>query len=171
MDRLTPQETTVRDEPVQGIAHSRDRFAIQGPDATSRTCVCGRQGLFSSVRRFLAVLARRLHISSNGFTRGLILKTRTFKAGTYASFNVADVICPDLGQITHQIGPELEVSGEIDYLSDSGEPDRKFAVINVSGIHAPLIVPVERLRMRAAGDGEFLAKFSRPQKDELGLTG
>lgn len=99
------------------------------------------------------------------------MKTRTFKAGSYASFNVADVICPDLGQITHQIGPELEVSGEIDYLSDSGEPDRKFAVINVSGIHAPLIVPVERLRLRAAGDGEFLAAFSRPQKDELGLTG
>jgi len=71
-----------------------------------------------------------------------------FTNGSIASFNVADVVCPDLLQITNQIGPELEVSGEVDYLSDGGDPSRKFAVINVPGIYAPLIVPVECLRTR-----------------------
>lgn len=67
--------------------------------------------------------------------------------GSFARFNVADVICPDLLRITDRIGPDLEVSGEVDYLSDGGDPDRKFAVINVTGIDSPLIVPVDRLRL------------------------
>jgi hypothetical protein len=82
-----------------------------------------------------------------------------FKNGSIASFNVADVVCPDLLQITNQIGPELEISGEVDYLSDGGDPSRKFAVINVPGIYAPLIVPVERLR--ALAEKSPAPKFDR----------
>ena len=61
-------------------------------------------------------------------------------------FRLADVICPGRQQVQRQITPELEVLGEVVFLSDRGhEPDR-FAIIEVEGIFSPLIVPVERLR-------------------------
>jgi hypothetical protein len=71
---------------------------------------------------------------------------QTIKAGTLASFEISDVVCPDAGQVIRQIGPGLTVSGEVVYLSDSGDQKDHFAVIDVEGIHAPLIVRVDRLR-------------------------
>ena len=74
---------------------------------------------------------------------------QTIKAGTLASFEISDVECPDAGQVIRQIGPGLTVSGQVVYLSDSGDQKDHFAVVDVQGIHAPLVVRVDRLR--AAG--------------------
>lgn len=45
-----------------------------------------------------------------------------------------------------QITPELEVTGKVVLLSDSGGETERFAVLEVNGLHSPLVVPVERLR-------------------------
>ncbi len=60
-------------------------------------------------------------------------------------FRLRDVICPEKEQTVTQITPELEVTGRIVFLSDSGEEIDKFAVLEVTGLHSPLVVPVNRL--------------------------
>ena len=71
------------------------------------------------------------------------------KANKRYRFRLADVICPDREQMRQQMTAELEMSGEVMFLSDRGaEPDR-FAIIRVQGIFSPLIVPVEHLRPSA----------------------
>src|SRR5262245_35900339 len=68
------------------------------------------------------------------------------KSGTKCRFRLADVICPDKKQIIDQITPELAVSGEIVLFSDGGNEPEQYAIIEVEGIGAPLIVPVARLQ-------------------------
>lgn len=67
------------------------------------------------------------------------------KLGRYCRFRLADVVCPEQRDIQIQITSDLEVSGEVVFLSDDGGRKDRFAVIEVAGIVAPLIVPVERL--------------------------
>ena len=67
------------------------------------------------------------------------------KSGTRCRFKLRDIICPDKEQVVTQITPELEVSGEIVLFSDSGDEPQQYAIIEVGGITAPLIVPVARL--------------------------
>jgi hypothetical protein len=64
-------------------------------------------------------------------------------------FRLGDVICPDRHEAISQITPELEVNGKIVYLSDCGDETERFAVLEVSGVHSPLIVPLERLQPSA----------------------
>ncbi len=68
------------------------------------------------------------------------------KNGTRCRFRLCDVMCPDRQQVVSQITPELEVSGEVVLLSDSGDEPEQYAIIEVGGIAAPLIVPVARLQ-------------------------
>jgi hypothetical protein len=68
-----------------------------------------------------------------------------------ASFAIANVLCPDVAQVLRLIGPDLNVIGEIAYLSDGPDAPNQFAVLNVPGIHAPLIVPVACLTPVDAG--------------------
>ena len=82
----------------------------------------------------------------------------TIKSGTRCRFRLSDVICPDRQQIVSQITPELEVSGEIVLFSDGGENPEQYAIIEVEGIGAPLIVPVARLAARPEGDEQAAAK-------------
>ncbi len=70
----------------------------------------------------------------------------SLQAGSRAFFAVEDVVCPTTVEVLRSAGPELAIQGRIMYLSDSGERRNHFAVVNVSGIHTPLIVPVDRLR-------------------------
>ncbi len=71
---------------------------------------------------------------------------RSILPGKRASFKVGDVVCPDQMQILRQTGPELAISGTVLYLSDSGDRKNHFAIVDVRGIHTPLIVPVNRLQ-------------------------
>jgi hypothetical protein len=45
---------------------------------------------------------------------------------------------------------ELEVSGEVMFMSDRGDQPDRFAIVSVEGILSPLIVPTEHLR--SSGD-------------------
>jgi hypothetical protein len=73
------------------------------------------------------------------------LSKSSYKSGNYVAFQLSDVMCPDLEQLLAQIGPELSVAGEVVMLSDNGEQQEHFAIVNVTGIAMPLIVPVAKL--------------------------
>lgn len=62
------------------------------------------------------------------------------------SFRLSDVMCPDPNQVLSQLTPELEVSGEVVFMSDQGQQPDRFAIVSVEGILSPLIVPTENLR-------------------------
>lgn len=57
------------------------------------------------------------------------------------AFRLIDVVCPDFEQIVQQLGPELPVSGLVAFVSDRGAEEGCFAIVDVNGIHTPLIVP------------------------------
>ena len=60
-------------------------------------------------------------------------------------FRLSDAVCPDMHQILRQVTPEVELCGEVLFLSDSGEQKDRFAIMEVKGIALPLVVPLERL--------------------------
>jgi hypothetical protein len=62
------------------------------------------------------------------------------------SFRLADVLCPDQSQVLNQVTPELEVKGEVVFMSDQGNQPDRFAIVSVEGILSPLIVPTENLK-------------------------
>lgn len=68
------------------------------------------------------------------------------KTRRLCSFRLGDVLCPEPRQVLVQLTPELEVSGEVVFMSDQGQQPDRFAIVNVEGILSPLIVPTERLR-------------------------
>jgi hypothetical protein len=61
-------------------------------------------------------------------------------------FSLADVACPNALSVLQQISPELVVGGQVAFFSDSGEQSKHFAVVHVTGILTPLVVPVSKLR-------------------------
>jgi len=65
--------------------------------------------------------------------------------GTRVSFKLAEVICPEPGQLVNQVGPDLEVVGEIVFVSDGDGRQDKFAIVEVAGLLTPVIVPVGEL--------------------------
>lgn len=67
--------------------------------------------------------------------------------GRQYSFRLRDVICPDREQTMSQITPELEVTGRVVFLSDHGSEPERFAVLEVTGLMSPLVVPVEMLQL------------------------
>ncbi len=77
--------------------------------------------------------------------------TQDIRQGATASFAIGDVVCPDAARTLEQVGPELTIRGQITMLSDRGTDKSAFAVVQVEGIHSPLIVPVDRLQMEPTG--------------------
>ncbi len=71
--------------------------------------------------------------------------SQSIHTGTIASFKVGDVLSPDTMRVLEQTGPELSVKGKVVFLSDSGDLKNHFAIMDVGGIHTPLVVPVDRL--------------------------
>ncbi|MCH7812900.1 MAG: hypothetical protein IID40_02650 [Planctomycetes bacterium] len=67
------------------------------------------------------------------------------------SFRLGDVICPEVGQVLNQVGPDLRVCGEVVFFSDRGGEKAHFAIIATPGVETPLIVPVSKLEP-AAGE-------------------
>jgi hypothetical protein len=67
------------------------------------------------------------------------------------SFKLTDVLCPDLRDLLRQITADLEVSGEVVFLSDQGEEPDRFAIVSVEGVLSPLIVPAECLQVSREG--------------------
>ncbi|MCP4590115.1 MAG: hypothetical protein GY842_05175 [bacterium] len=66
-------------------------------------------------------------------------------SGQSVLFTLRDAVCPDPAEIIRATGPDLQVTGSIVFFSDGGDQKKRFAVVEVTGIHTPLIVPVEYL--------------------------
>ncbi len=74
------------------------------------------------------------------------LSEKRLTTGAQVAFRLGDAICPDFDQVIVQTGPDLAVAGEVVLLSDRGKDKEYFAIVNVPGINAPLVVPVAKLR-------------------------
>lgn len=68
-------------------------------------------------------------------------------SGTKVRFALGRVICPGLEEVLRRVDSELEIEGQVDFLSDCGRLESHFAIIRVKGIHVPLIVPVGQLKI------------------------
>jgi len=68
-------------------------------------------------------------------------------SGTRVSFKLEDVLSPGLDRILDEVTPELSVAGEIMFLSDIGEEERGFAIVNVGGTMSPVVVPTDCIRV------------------------
>jgi hypothetical protein len=64
-----------------------------------------------------------------------------FHCGQQMRFRLCDVYAPGLADLFNQITPELELEGRISFLSDGGDVQSSYAVVEVPGILMPLIVP------------------------------
>lgn len=71
--------------------------------------------------------------------------SESFHSGDRVSFSLAGALCPDAREITRQLTPDVEVAGEIMFLSDHGKIENRFAIVSVGGLMTPVVVPVERL--------------------------
>ena len=73
------------------------------------------------------------------------------RSGASVAFRLGDAVCPQVGQITAQINPDVRVCGEVVFFSDHGGKKAHFAIISAAGIDVPLIVPVAKLRLVGGG--------------------
>ena len=67
--------------------------------------------------------------------------------GESVRFALGEIICPGFDELCRQIDSDLEIEGQVVFLSDFGKLRQHFAIVQVKGIHVPLIVPVENLRL------------------------
>ena len=80
--------------------------------------------------------------------------------GTRVSFKLEDVLSPGLDRIIDEVTPELSVAGEIMFLSDIGEEERGFAIVNVGGTMSPVVVPTDCIRVLSSSgkSGEAISQ-------------
>jgi len=76
-------------------------------------------------------------------------------AGTLVRFNLSSVVCPERENIIEKITSRLGLTGKVVMLSDAGEKRNHYAIVRVSGIMSPVVVPVDSL--------EFCDTFSESQ--------
>jgi len=69
----------------------------------------------------------------------MILKNR------WVRFKIRDVYHPDPAQVLSELHSDDLLTGKVIDLSDSGMQKDAFAVVEVEGIEAMVIVPVERI--------------------------
>jgi len=89
---------------------------------------------------------------SNGDSRSSVVPDPSATHGDTVSFTLQDVVSPDLRPLFEHVGPNLRVSGQIVFMSDSGMQKDHFAVVEIDGMYTPLIVPVARLSFRGMRD-------------------
>ncbi len=89
----------------------------------------------------------------------------SIEPGGSVRFALGKVICPGIDELCRQIGSDLEIEGQIVFLSDYGKLRRHFAIVQVKGIHTPLIVPVENLQLSRPSVEE--SKQTLISKDKL----
>ena len=67
------------------------------------------------------------------------------RSGQSITFRMADVYAPPLPDLFKQITPNMELQGRVILLSDSGESQAAYALVEVKGVLLPLIVPASCL--------------------------
>ena len=75
-------------------------------------------------------------------------------SGARVRFVLSRVVCPDFDEVCRKTDSNLEVEGRVVFLSDYGKVQKHFAVVQVKGIHVPLIIPVEDLRLDDASGAQ-----------------
>jgi len=87
-------------------------------------------------------------------------------SGQTVIVQLKDAVCPDLADTLRGIGPELRVTGNIVFFSDGCNRENHFAIVEVAGIHTPLIVPVDRLESvaRLTKEQSWQARQDRPKE-------
>ena len=92
------------------------------------------------------------------------MENASVSSGARVRFALSRVMCPDFDEVCRQTDSNLEVEGRVVFLSDYGKVSKHFAVVQVKGIHVPLIVPVEDLELGDVGnaqDGKVRIKRNR----------
>lgn len=70
---------------------------------------------------------------------------------------VKDIECPDAEIVLANLTADAELVGHIRFLSDGSQRSDEFAIVEASGLQAPLVVRIERLRAvddQSTRDGE-----------------
>lgn len=88
-------------------------------------------------------------------------------SGTRVRFALSRVMCPELDEICKQIDSGLKVEGRVVFLSDYGDLQQHFAIVQVEGIHVPVVVPVEDLQLQVGKEVE-LTKASVRKQERVG---
>ncbi len=70
------------------------------------------------------------------------MKTEPLHPGQLVQFKLSDVHLPSLEEVLNRMTADTELNGVVTLLSDSGERQPAYAVIEVKGILMPIIVPV-----------------------------
>ena len=63
----------------------------------------------------------------------------------WVHFKIRDVYIPDPQMLLLEVYGDDLLQGQVVDISDSGNPEGAFAVVNVEGIKQQLIVPVQRI--------------------------
>ena len=79
------------------------------------------------------------------------------ESGQEVRFQLSQVVCPEHDRLIEKITEGLELSGRIVYLSDGDDRKDYYAIVEVSGIATPLIIPVSQLEL-AFGEGDGLVR-------------
>ena len=74
------------------------------------------------------------------------MKSVLLKSGQIVRFALGKVICPAIDELQKKMGSELEIEGQVVFLSDYGKVRGHFAIVQVKGMHVPLIVQTENLQ-------------------------
>ena len=82
------------------------------------------------------------------------MESVSLKCGQSVRFALSKVICPEFDELYKQMGSDLEIEGQVVFLSDYGKIRGHFAIVQVKGIQVPLIVPVENLQLSKWSDRE-----------------
>ena len=84
--------------------------------------------------------------SRSNVSRDNVVENVLVSSGTRVRFALSRVMCPDFDEVCRQTDSNLEVEGRVVFLSDYGKLRKHFAVVQVKGIHVPLIIPVADLK-------------------------
>jgi len=80
-------------------------------------------------------------------------------SGALVRFRLANVVCPDSEIILEKTTGYLELTGRVVLLSDAGKEKNYYAVVEVNGIAAPLIVPVNQVELTRDESPDRIAEY------------
>lgn len=68
--------------------------------------------------------------------------------GAEVRFRLGDILCPDRNRVLQQVTHNLELHAVVTQFCNDADRSESYAVLDVTGVESPIIVPVERLAVR-----------------------
>lgn len=87
------------------------------------------------------------------------MQERRLQPGQKVQFRLGDVHMPALEEVLNRITEDMELQGSITLMSDSGDKQSAFAVVEVKGVLTPIIVPASAIKLLTE---EITARESTP---------